>query len=81
MWNQLFLTWFEKCIIVIGTDDNQGPKFSITDKKRYVPVVTLSAQDNKQLIQYLKISFKRTMTGININHNQQHRRETDIQIT
>ena len=43
--------------------------------------MTLSAQDNKKLIQYLKISFKRTMTGININHNQQHRRETDIQIT
>ena len=40
----LLLTWSGECIIEIGTADNQEPKFAITDKKLYFPVVTLSAQ-------------------------------------
>ena len=35
--------------------------FVITDIKLYVPVVTLSAQDNAKMLQQLKFSFKRTM--------------------
>ena len=57
----IFLTWSEKCIIVIGNYDNQKPKFTTTDTKIYVPVVTLSAQDNETLLQQLKIAFKRTI--------------------
>ena len=35
--------------------------FAITDTKRYVPVVTLSTQDNAKLLEQLKSGFKRTI--------------------
>ena len=36
-------------------------KLKITDTKLYVPVVTLSNQDNTKLLQQLKSSLKRTI--------------------
>ena len=36
-------TWPEKCIIVTRDYGNREPKFTITDTKLYVKVVTLSA--------------------------------------
>ena len=36
--------------------------FEITDTKLYVPVVTLSTQDNTQLLQQLKSGFKRVIS-------------------
>ena len=36
-------------------------KFTITETKLYVPVVTLSTQDNAKLLQQLKSGFKRTI--------------------
>ena len=36
-------------------------KFKIDDTKLYVPVVTLSTQDNAKLLQQLKTGFKRTI--------------------
>ena len=56
-----FLTWSDKCIIATGDYDYQVPKVAITNTKLYVPVVTLSAQDNKKLLQQLKTGFKRTV--------------------
>ena len=41
-----------------GTIDNQVPTFTITDRKLYVPVVTLSTQDDAKL---LKLGFKRAI--------------------
>ena len=41
--------------------ENQGPTFSITDTKRYASVVTLSTEDNAELLEQLKSSFKRTI--------------------
>ena len=35
--------------------------FAITDTKLYLPVVTLSTQDNAKLLQQLKSGFKRTI--------------------
>ena len=35
--------------------------FAITDTKRYVPVVTLSTQNNSKLLQQLKSEPKRTI--------------------
>ena len=61
--NVFFLTWSEKRIIVTGdygNNVNNKPKFDITDTKSYVPVVTLSTQDNEKLLQQLKTGFKRT---------------------
>ena len=40
---------------------DQGATFSITDKKLCVQVVTLSTQDNANLLDQLKSSFKRTI--------------------
>ena len=36
-------------------------KFRIAETKLYVPVVTLSTQDNKKLLEQLKSGFKRTI--------------------
>ena len=47
--------------------NNQVPTFATTDPKLYVPVVTLSSQNNEKLLQQLKSRFKRT---INWNKDQ-----------
>ena len=39
----------------------QSITVSITDTKHYVPVVTLSTQDNAKLLEKLKSGFKRTI--------------------
>ena len=52
----LFLTWSSTCAITNSTVEG---KFAITDTKLYVPVVTLSTQDNAKLLQQLKSGFKR----------------------
>ena len=57
----LILTWSANCFIVAGTVANQVPTFAITDRKIYVPVVTLSTQDNVKRLQQLKSGFKRTI--------------------
>ena len=44
---------------VINNSTCEG-KFKITDTKLYVPVVTLSTQDNAKLLEQLKSGFKRT---------------------
>ena len=41
-----------------STIDNQMPTFTITDRKLYVPVVTLLTQDDAKL---LKLGFKRAI--------------------
>ena len=57
----LVLTWSEKCFLVAGTVENQVPTFRITDTKPYVPVVTLSTQDNTKLLNQLESGFRRTI--------------------
>ena len=54
----LILTWSRDCVITNSTGER---KFSITETKLYVPVVTLSTRDNTKLLQQLKSSFKRTI--------------------
>ena len=55
----LILTWSANCVIVYTNDGYQGATFAITETKLYVPVVTLSTQDNAKLLQQLKSGFKR----------------------
>ena len=57
----LDLNWSENCVIVATNVAVQATTFSITDRKRYVPVVTLSTQDNAKRLELLKSGFKRTM--------------------
>ena len=54
----LFLTWSSTCVITNSTGKG---KFAITDTKLYLPVVTLSTQDNAKLLQQLKSGFRRTI--------------------
>ena len=54
----LILTWSKDCVI---TNSEGLGKFKITETKLYVPVVTLSTQDNAKLLQQLKSGFKRTI--------------------
>ena len=54
----LILTWSTNCVIVSTNVTNQNATFEITDTKLYVPVVTLSTQDNSKLLQQLKSDFK-----------------------
>ena len=44
------LNWSENCVIVATNAATQATTFSITDTKLYVPVVTLSTQDNAKLL-------------------------------
>ena len=54
----LFLTWSSTCVITNSTGEG---RFTITVRKRYVPVVTLWTLDNAKLLQQLKSGFKRTI--------------------
>ena len=54
----LILTWSKECAITNSTGEG---KFKITETKLYVPVVTLSTQDNAKSLQQLKSGLKRTI--------------------
>ena len=55
----LILTWFANCVIIYSNILNQNAIFEKTETKIYVPVVTLSTQDNAKLLLQLKSGFKR----------------------
>ena len=47
--------------VVYEIDNPQNATFQITDTKLYVPVVTLSKENNIKLLEQLKSGFKRTI--------------------
>ena len=72
----LILTWSKNCVlthlVTIAADDTVNPPviennaptsatFDITDCKLYVPVVTLSAENDNNLLDQLKTGFKRAI--------------------
>ena len=68
----LTLSWYENCVITslekrtIGNTANRDDSptnavFKVTDCKLYVPVVTLSAEEDNELLNKLKTGFKRTI--------------------
>ena len=63
---ELLVKWIENCVLttsVIGAyadaTSADGTTFKITDGKLYVPVVTLSTEDNVKLVKQLNEGFKR----------------------
>ena len=56
------MTWSSNCIIIYTDVANQVPAFTITETNLYVPLVTLSTQDNAKLLPQLKSGFKRTIS-------------------
>ena len=57
----LILTWSSICVLIATSIPNQNATFAITDTKLYVPVVTLSTQENTKFFQQLKSGFKRVI--------------------
>ena len=57
----LILTWSSTCVLISTVIPNQNATFVITDIKLYVPVVTLSTQENTKFFQQLKSGFKRVI--------------------
>ena len=70
------LTWFKNCVIIDEStrdtdyndnlvvrriDNPENAIFQITDTKWYVPVVSLSKENNIKLLEQLKSGFKRTI--------------------
>ena len=55
----LILTWSLTCVITTSTG---AGICEITETKLYVPVVTLSTQDNTKLLHQLRSGFKTTVT-------------------
>ena len=57
------MTFSKKSILAASTVANQVPKFKITNTNLYVPVVTLSTQENVKLLKQLESGVKRTING------------------
>ena len=57
----LILTWSANCVVVSTNNANQNATFAITNTRFYVPVVTLSTQENSKLLQQLKSGFQRVI--------------------
>ena len=57
----LILTWSSSCVLIATNIQNQAAIFEITNTKLYVPVVTLSIQENTKFLQQLKSGFKRVI--------------------
>ena len=57
----LILTWSSSCVLIATAIQNQAATFKITDTKLYVPLVTLSTQENTKFLQQLKSGFKRVI--------------------
>ena len=57
---ELSLKWIENCVLTTTANANKTT-FEITDAKLYIPIVTLSAEDNAKLSKLLSEWFKRTV--------------------
>ena len=55
------INWSSTCVLIATSNQNQNATFTITDTKLYVPVVTLSIQENTKFFQRLKSGFKRVI--------------------
>ena len=60
---ELILTWSKNCVLanmIPAITAPTGLEFQITDTNTYVPVVTLSKENDKHFLEQLKSGFKRT---------------------
>ena len=53
------------CVLIEQNNNIAGVNFVITSTKRYVPIVTLSINDNIKLLENIKQGFKRTISWNN----------------
>ena len=75
----LILTLSDKGVL---SNDTKATTFAMTDSKLYVPVLTLSTQDNAKLFEQLKAGFKRAINwNKNMNKKYQYKHQTHIYIS
>ena len=55
----LQLIWSINCFLVADTAASQVPIFKIIDTKLFVPVITLSTQDNVKLLKLFESGFEK----------------------
>ena len=65
---KLNLTWKKECVV---STDAVNAVFIINDTKMYVPVVTLSREDNKDLLNNKIKAFKDLFIATNIKQKKQ----------
>ena len=80
---ELILTWFKNCLLIdkltIEVDSAVDPNiyeinnpenatFKITDTKLFVPVVTLSKENDIKLFEQLNLDLKELLNGTNTDH-------------
>ena len=58
---ELNLSWIEDCVLKEHHNNITGVTFQINNAKLYVPVVTLSINDNMKFLENIKQGFKRTI--------------------
>ena len=58
---ELIFIWSVDCVIIYIDVNNQVPTLTITETNLYVPIVTLSTQDNSKLLPQLRNGLKRTI--------------------
>ena len=61
----LILTWSANCVIVPTNNANQNATFAISNTRLYVPVATLSTQENAKLLQQLKSGWNQIVISWN----------------
>ena len=59
---ELIFNWSANCVMIYTNANNQVPTFTITETNLYVPMVTLSIQDNEKLLRQLKSGFERKIS-------------------
>ena len=57
---ELSLKWIENCVLNTTANANKAT-FAITGAKLYVPIVTLSIEDNAKLSKLLREGFRRSI--------------------
>ena len=63
MWSWTYFDMVCNCVIISTNVANQDPTFTITETNLYVPVVTLSTEENSNLLPQLKSGVTRTNTN------------------
>ena len=61
---EIILTWSKNCVLAHMTAANNPPtglEFQIKETKLYVPVATLSKENDIKLLEKLKLGFKKTI--------------------
>ena len=59
---ELDLKWTTTCLSIEKDDNITGESFTITSTKLYIPVVTLSVNDNIKFLENIKQGFKRKIS-------------------